>query len=67
MMKYLAYLFCFFIQLPVLACPYCSGSENSRDKYTYIILGIFILLTYIPLSVLFKTARKYGKKYAGDK
>jgi hypothetical protein len=42
----------------VMACPNCAGSANGKDKYTVAILGIFILLTYIPFYILFNLAKK---------
>lgn len=42
----------------LLACPNCAGSENASDKYTVYILGIFVLLIYIPFYLLFKLAFK---------
>ena len=42
----------------VMACPNCAGSTNGKDKYTVAILGIFILLTYVPFYILFNLAKK---------
>lgn len=46
----------------VLACPNCGGSASSFEGKKIIILSIFILATYIPMSVLFKMAIKNRKK-----
>lgn len=53
-----------FLVLPTLsmACPNCAGSNNAQDKYTVYILASFILLTYIPFYLIYKTATKYRKK-----
>lgn len=45
----------------VMACPNCAGSTNSKDKYTVLILALFIIFTYIPFSILFKLATKRKK------
>jgi hypothetical protein len=46
-----------------LACPACAGgnpgADGTKPPYTLIILGIFILLTYIPFYFLFRAAKKY--------
>ena len=61
-MKYSIISFLIFHAGQALACPYCSGAENARDKYTYIILMIFIALTYIPYTILYKMIKKYSDK-----
>lgn len=62
MKNVLLVLICFF-PLAVLACPGCYDNVNSNSTksppYTFIILGIFILLTYIPFYILFRAAKKY--------
>ena len=56
-------IFTFFFFLysgQALSCPGCAGSmENPIDKWYVIIISIFILLCYIPLSLIFKTFHKY--------
>ena len=47
----------------VLACPNCHASiNNGKPPYTIIILGVFILVTYIPFYLLFRAAKKYDPK-----
>ncbi len=41
------------------ACPNCAGSTVAEtEDYTFLILGGFIVLTYIPFYLLFKRAYK---------
>lgn len=48
-----------FVVLPdAWACPNCAGSENSSDQYTVYILGVFVLLTYIPFYIFLRMARQ---------
>lgn len=54
-------LFILVFLLPDLAqaCPYCIGSlTNPKDQYLVYILGVFILLTYIPMFFLYRMIRK---------
>jgi hypothetical protein len=58
--------FALFLLVPaaVWACPNCNtglGEEN-KPPYTLIILGIFILLIYIPFYMLFRAAKTYDPK-----
>lgn len=46
----------------LLACPNCAGADNAKDKYTVFVLGIFILLIYIPFYILFRMASKMDPK-----
>jgi hypothetical protein len=61
-------LFFAFLTLPsaALACPACAGgdagSKISQTPTTVIILGCFILLTYIPFYFLFRAAKKFDPK-----
>ena len=42
------------------ACPGCAGgSADNKSMNTVWILGIFILLTYVPFYLLFRITRKY--------
>lgn len=59
-MKKLIYSVILFFSSVAMACPNCSGSDNAVDKYTVVILGVFILLTYIPFYLFFKFCRKYS-------
>jgi uncharacterized membrane protein len=64
-MKHFKYFFFIIFQiLPAiaLACPNCAGSSNAKDKYTVVILGIFILLTYIPFYILFNLTKRSKMK-----
>lgn len=49
------------IPLTVWACPNChvGVSDDAKPPYTLMILGAFIVLTYIPFYILFKAAKKY--------
>lgn len=57
--KILAVLFTTIITSgQLLACPMCSG-QDPRDKNYIYIVGIFILLIYVPMFYLYKTVMKY--------
>lgn len=51
------------LPMVALACPGCYDMVNSNNTkappYTFIILGTFILLAYIPFYILFRAAKKY--------
>ena len=56
--KLLFTLLCF--QMNVWACPTCAGSGNNKaDVNTVIILGCFIIGTYIPFYLIFRLIKKY--------
>lgn len=62
MLKFLFSLI-LFIPSSLLACPACAGGDVgsvSKTPYTVIILGCFIVLTYIPFYLLFRAAKKYA-------
>lgn len=61
-MKILVIILSTLLPALVLACPNCAGSDNAQDKYTVYILAGFIILTYIPFYLLYKTAFKHKKK-----
>jgi hypothetical protein len=63
MRNFFTFLF-FLLPMTVLACPNChtSVSDESKPPYTLIILGLFIVVTYIPFYVLFSAAKKYDPK-----
>lgn len=42
----------------LMACPMCSG-QDPRDKFYVYIIGVFILLIYIPMFYLYKTVMKH--------
>jgi len=58
MKKFIFFLFIFIFALFsefAIACPGCAGSmDNPREKYIPYVLMIFIVLTYIPLSYIFR-------------
>jgi hypothetical protein len=63
-MKYRALvtiLFSLFFTTVLLACPMCGGEleGSSNRSYMVYILGAFVLLTYIPFYMLYKTVYKY--------
>lgn len=41
-----------------MACPMCVG-DNPNDKYYLWVIGVFVLLIYIPMFYLFKTLMKH--------
>jgi len=49
-------VFIYFLLGPSLswACPACAGSTKEDKTYTVIILGIFILLCYIPYMLIYR-------------
>lgn len=47
----------------LMACPACAGgtiNSPSQSSSTLIILGSFILLTYIPFYLFYKATKKYS-------
>lgn len=60
-------IFFLLTSFSVFACPNCGGSTNSFDGNKIIILSIFILLTYIPMSMLFRMAINKRKKNPTDR
>lgn len=57
-MKYLPIALLLIFTDVAMACPGCIGS-NPRDQYLVYILGVFILLTYIPIFYLFRIIKKH--------
>lgn len=52
--------FFFTLSLVAWACPGCQGGVNeNRKEYTFIILGAFIALCYIPMYLMYKNVRNY--------
>ncbi len=50
----------FLISFQAWGCPGClASSKDGSADLTVLILGIFILLCYIPFYALFKTIIKY--------
>jgi hypothetical protein len=58
MLKIFLSIYVFFISGSASACPNCAGSADGRDQYTLIILGLFVLLTYIPFALFYRMAKK---------
>ncbi len=59
MKKYfLLFLSLYFFLQEVGACPGCVGA-NPKDKNIFIIVGIFVILIYIPMFVLYKMIYKH--------
>lgn len=59
MNKLLVSLFFAIISLSSLACPGCAGSmEDPKNNYIVAALCIFILLTYIPFYLIYRTIIK---------
>ncbi len=62
MIKFFVIILSYF-PMSLLACPACAGGDvgsGSKTPYTMIILGCFIVLTYIPFYLLFRAAKKYA-------
>ncbi len=62
MKDFIKILFLFtFVQLVSSACPGCAGSmDNPKEANLVWILSGFILLTYIPFYILYRTVFKNG-------
>lgn len=53
-------LICLFFVSDLLACPYCVGTtQEGKDSNTTLILGMFILSTYIPYYIIFRLIKKH--------
>jgi hypothetical protein len=67
MMKILCFVL-FLLPSLVWSCPNChvGVSDSARPPYTLIILGAFIVLTYIPFYILFRAAKKYDPSQNGN-
>ena len=54
------YWFCilFLFSQNVFACPMCAGTDTGKDRYTVWILGAFVLLTYIPFTIIYRLTKK---------
>ncbi len=49
------------ISASALACPNCHDSVGSGKPPIYLlVIGIFILLTYIPFFILFRSMKTYA-------
>lgn len=54
------------ISLNTWACPNCYSYDPNKPPYTLIIVGIFILITYIPFYLLFRAMKKYDPAQQSD-
>ncbi len=53
----------FLLPVTVLACPNSHAAlNNNKPPYTLIIVGVFVLVTYIPYYILFRATKKYDPK-----
>ena len=70
MMKGLFVLLLILSPTLALACPACAGgaanAKINQTPYTVIILGCFILLTYIPFYFIFRAAKKFDPKNTNE-
>lgn len=66
MIKILTTLVLFLFPMTLLACPACAGGDagqkGSGIPNTVIILGCFIVATYVPFYLLFRAAKKFEPK-----
>jgi hypothetical protein len=62
MMKMLLVFFTFIFASVLWACPNCGGSALKTENVKTYIITIFVLLTYVPLFLIFKLAFSQGKK-----
>lgn len=55
-----------FYPMLSIACPACAGgapgAKLNQTPYSLIILGTFILLTYIPFYLFFRATKKFDPK-----
>lgn len=60
MKKFFAIILSFFYLLmqEAMACPGCTGTDP-RDQVTIKVVGVFILLIYIPMFLLYKMIYKH--------
>lgn len=62
MNKILLWILTFSFSVAAWSCPYCNSLSKDKTPYMLIVVGIFILLTYIPFYILFRAAKKYDPK-----
>ena len=64
MKNFLTVLFLWGLTLSAWSCPNCAGGtvNDGKPPWTIIILGIFIVLIYIPFFILFRAAKTYDPK-----
>jgi phosphotransferase system glucose/maltose/N-acetylglucosamine-specific IIC component len=58
MINFLSLILSLLSTQEAFACAMCAG-QNPNDKYYLYIVGIFILLIYIPMFYMYKTVVKY--------
>ena len=65
---YISLIF-FILTSPIYACPMCAGTPRYKDRFTVYLLGVFILLTYIPYTIIYRLTKKYKhlEEKSGDK
>ena len=58
---FIAMMSLFFIN-DIMACPNCAASANSGSgkNYLVMILGIFVLLTYVPMYFFYRWIKKHN-------
>lgn len=70
MIKTLATLAIFLFPMTLLACPACAGGDAGQKATgipnTVIILGCFIVATYVPFYLLFRAAKKFEPKNTNE-
>lgn len=60
MQKFLIFVLIFLVTLEAWACPGCQGGVSAnRKEYTFIILGAFIGLCYIPMYLMYKNVKNF--------
>jgi hypothetical protein len=62
-MKKILFLILILSPLVSLACPNCHEAVGQKNpQNTLIIIAVFIAVTYIPLYIFLKAAKKYDPK-----
>jgi hypothetical protein len=60
-MKNLIFIVFSLFTITAWACPGCDSAAANKNQppYTLIILGCFILLTYIPFYIFYRSAKNF--------
>ncbi len=69
MFKKLVPVLLMFVSFAAWACPGCdsaAATKAGQPPWTLYILGGFVLSTYIPFYILFRSAKKYDPKNLVD-
>lgn len=70
MIKTLITFVLFLFPMTLLACPACAGGavgqKTTGVPSTVIILGCFIIATYIPFYLLFRAAKRFEPKNTNE-